>query len=448
MSAAGIRHENKESKTGKMKKRLFAASMAFGLAIVLASCGGDNQTTSGDVKTTTDLDKTTTETKTNSGSYTIEVYDLDGELVGNETLSIEEYPSLWEGLNAKFDVEATGSDGSHWLTSINQTVVDKSWSLMIYENDTLASTGVDGIVVDNGDKFTFKNECWNTVESGWGSMDSYEVLLDKTVYHYAKTKMKTSIASSTSCFDSTFWQSTSLYYMMKNKYDSNLFNVNSYSDAYKESIANANLDDLPNVTSYPHEANYAKWYYAARLFDTDLTKFKEVYGTYLDSLTTYGSEYEMPFALSIAKELELDNKIKDDVKNPTSRASLQYGTDALAWQLSGMALYTTLDDSEFSPFTLDAINTAVKDSGADLSASVANVLFPLVAMNKNPRDFALDESNTDLIKYLFDNCYDKENQEFLTEKLGTGDYSSNQIYASLMAYKIQRDKGTGVILFA
>ena len=236
--------------------------------------------------------------------------------------------------------------------------------------------------------------------------------------------------------------------MMKNKYDSNLFNVNSYSDAYKESISSANLDDLPNVTSYPHEANYAKWYYAARLFDTDLTKFKEVYGTYLDSLTTYGSEYAMPFALSIAKELGLDNKIKDDVKNPTSRASVQYGTDALAWQLSSMALYTTLDDSEFSPFTLDAINAAVKDFGADLSASIASVLFPLVAMNKNPRDFALDESNTDLIKYLFDNCYDKENQEFLTEKLGAGDYSSNQIYASLMAYKIQRDTGTGVILFA
>ena len=438
-----------------MKKRLFAATMAFGLAIVLASCGGDNQTTSGEVKTTTnpketttDLDKTTTETKTNSGSYTIEVYDLDGELVGNETLSIEEYPSLWEGLNAKFDVEATGSDGSHWLTSINQTVVDKSWSLMIYENDALASTGVDGIVVDNGDKFTFKNECWNTVESGWGTMDSYEVLLDQAVYHYAKTKMKTSIASSTSCFDSTYWQSISLYYMMKNKYDSNLFNVNSYSDAYKESITNANLDDLPNATAYATDANYAKWYYAARLFDTDLTKFKEVYGAYLDGLTTYGSEYEMPFALSIAKELGLDNKIKDDVKNPTSRASVQYGTDALAWQLTGMALYTTLDDSEFSPFTLDAINAAVKDFGADMSTSVANVLFPLVAMNKNPRDFALDESNTDIIKYLFDNCYDKENQEFLTEKLGDGDYSSNQIYASLMAYKIQRDTGTGVILFA
>ena len=48
-------------------------------------------------------------------------------------------------------------------------------------------------------------------------MDSYEVLLDQAVYHYAKTKMKTSIASSTSCFDSTFWQSISLYNMMKNK---------------------------------------------------------------------------------------------------------------------------------------------------------------------------------------------------------------------------------------
>ena len=438
----------KRAKMRKMKKRLFASTMVFGLAIVLSSCGGDNKTTSGEVKTTTDLDKTATETKTNLGSYTIEVYDLDGELVGNETLSIQEYPSLWDGLNAKFDVKAKDSDGSHYLTSINQTVIDKSFSLMIYENDSLASTGVDGIVVDDGDKFTIKNECWNTVESGFGTMDSYEVLLDQAIYHYAKTKMKTSIAQSTSCFDSIYWQSISLYYMMKNNYDSNLFNLNSYSDAYKESITNANLDDLPNATPWASEANYAKWYYAARLFDTDLTKFKEVYGTYLDNLTTYGSEYVMPFALSIAKELGLDNKIKDDVKNPTFRASLQYGTDALAWQITGMALYNTLEDSEMNVFTLDAINQAVNDFGADLSTSIANVLFPLVAMNKNPRDFALDESNTDLIKYLFDNCYDKEEMVFKTEKLGTGDYSSNQIYASLMAYKIQRDQKKAVNIFA
>ena len=54
-----------------MKKRLFAASMAFGLTIVLASCGGDNQTTSGEVKTTTDVDKTTTETKTSAYSNVV-----------------------------------------------------------------------------------------------------------------------------------------------------------------------------------------------------------------------------------------------------------------------------------------------------------------------------------------------------------------------------------------
>ena len=49
----------KSAKLRKMKKRLFASTMIFGLAIVLSSCGGDNKTTSGEVKTTTDLDKTT-----------------------------------------------------------------------------------------------------------------------------------------------------------------------------------------------------------------------------------------------------------------------------------------------------------------------------------------------------------------------------------------------------
>jgi hypothetical protein len=57
------------------------------------------------------------------------------------------------------------------------------------------------------------------------------------------------------------------------------------------------------------------------------------------------------------------------------------------------------------------------------------------------------EENTDIIKYLFDNHFDSENYQFDMEK-AERDYSSNQIYASLMAYKVQRDKGTGVILFA
>ena len=416
-----------------MKKRLFAASMAFGLAIVLASCGGDNQTQSGDVKTTTDLDKTTTETKTNSGSYTIEVYDLDGELVGNETLSIDEYPSLWEGLNAKFDVKA--DEDSHWLTSINQTVVDKSWSLMIYENDALASTGVDGIVVDNGDKFTFKNECWNTVEFGY-AMDSYDVLVDNAIYAYAKNKLQNKLATYS---DISFipYELLGIHMMESNNYDKNLFNIASLSEAYKNKIHNKNVSELQG-------ADFAKWYFGARATKEELDDFKVSYTTYLESLTTYGmyDEYTLPFTLTFALSLGLDDKIKAEVKNTTYRASLEYGPDGLAWQLTGLAMYNTFEASTLtSSFTKEVLD---KSFGADVS--LALMLMAYAANNYNVRDYDFYESK-DIIEYLFDNYYDKETKNFTIEK-NDGDISSSQIYAALMAYKIQRDQKKAVNIFA
>jgi hypothetical protein len=74
------------------------------------------------------------------------------------------------------------------------------------------------------------------------------------------------------------------------------------------------------------------------------------------------------------------------------------------------------------------------------------MLMAYAANNYNVRDYDFYESN-DIIEYLFDNYYDKETKNFTIEK-NDGDISSSQIYAALMAYKIQRDQKKAVNIFA
>lgn len=441
MSAAGIRHENKESKTGKMKKRLFAIPLALGMALGMAGCGSSSETTTKVETTTTETTTIAPTTTSTPKTYTIKVYDIDGEVIGDKTVDLNECPTVNDALDKYFDVKKSGT----FITSINNSVVDSNWYLSILENGEYSMTGVDGLEANDGDVFEFKSECFNTVAFG-GSFDEYDVLVDKAIYHYAKNGLKTSLAASNSFLDSSYWQAMAVYLMENNGYDSNLFNNTLFTDAYKASLSGVDFTDMPNLTEYPTDGNYAKWYYAARLFDVTNEDFTSNFSAYLEGLTKYRDEYSLPFNLSIAKEMNLDSVVSTELLNTTYRASVEYGTDGYAWELCGLALYNTLSDSDFEPLTLANVEAAVEKGYAAKDTSLSLFLLPLAAAKKNAREFMIEE-NTDIIKYLFDNHFDSESYQFDMEK-AEYDYSSNQIYASLMAYKVQRDKGTGVILFA
>jgi hypothetical protein len=144
--------------------------------------------------------------------------------------------------------------------------------------------------------------------------------------------------------------------------------------------------------------------------------------------------------------MNLDSKVSTELLNTTYRASVEYGTDGFTWELCGLALYNTLSDSDFEPLTLANIETAVKQGLAAKDTSLSLFLLPLAAAKKNARELMIEE-NTNIIKYLFDNHFDSYNDQLDMEK-AEYDYSSNQIYASLMAYKVQRDKNKAVVLFA
>ena len=273
-----------------MKKKLLGMTLILGLGLALASCSSDTKPEEKGEDATQETGENQNEgqngnenqgnenqennggqNQTKTGTYTIKVYDIDDELIGNETISIEDYPVFIDGLNANFDVVSYPTEYGTSLASINGSVIDANWYLASYENGEYATTSIDGLVVDDGDVFEFRNTCWNTYphEDGSYHLDDYDVLVDKTIYHYAKTYMKASLESSSSntYTGSKYWEDMIIYAMTSNGYDSKLFNGNLHNDAFKESVSNADVSTLSGN-------NVFKWFYAARVLGLNLDSFK------------------------------------------------------------------------------------------------------------------------------------------------------------------------------
>jgi hypothetical protein len=226
----------------------------------------------------------------------------------------------------------------------------------------------------------------------------------------------------------------------KNKYDAplydyNLYNSNMLNSSLVSNIKAKNVDDLKGTELF-------KFYYAARLTNLDLTDFKAKYSTYVESFETYGEwgEYTIPFVTSTAKTLGLIDKLSNDVKNTTYKPdSTEWGPDGISWQLTGMASYKDLTDEDLKDLSFDKLE---KSSSKDVSLST--MFLPYAASNKDIRTLK-NSDGVDVIQYLFDNYYNEEEMKFTTE-LGD-DYSSNQIYAALIAYKVWRDTNKACNLF-
>ncbi|MBR4495592.1 MAG: DUF4430 domain-containing protein [Acholeplasmatales bacterium] len=381
-------------------------------------------------ETLTNLSSANDENKT--AYYTVNIYDLDGELLTTKKLRGTGNDRFFDNLTLDFDVNYTESEYGHYLKSINGQIEDPNWYVAIYENGLYSEVGVDQLHIDDGDVFDFKVECWNTVESGYGVLDSYDVNVDKAIYHYAKTYLKDAFANATTYSDSHYWDNMIIYTMASNNYDKRLFNTDSFSNAYVESVKNADVSSLSG-------ANIGKWFYAARNLGVDLDAFKVKYQEYLEGLTEYGSEYTMPFTTSPSVYLEMTNYLSNNVKNTTKRAGTNWGIDGLTWQIANLALFNDLDEAELEPF-------APSDKGNGISTALC--LLPYSALNKNVRNVK-NESNKDLLQILFDTYYDSELDLIkwkTTDTKITG--NSNQIYASLVAYKVNRDLGKKVSIFA
>ena len=413
----------------RMKKKLLAIPFALAFMLGIASCGSESSTT--ETKTTT---VTTTATTTLAKeTYTLKVYDLDGELIGEKVVDYQAYPTVLAGLEANFTVDVDGS----WLKRIDGTVIDSNYYLSITQNGEYASVGVNELDAKPGDVIEFRNICWK-------DFDSYDQLVDKAIYNYAKNGLKNTLSGASTYQNDTYWQTMALNLMMKNGYDSYYFNNNLPSKDFKESIMN---QDYSTLASYP--ADFAKWYYGYRLYEATAPEgYLTAYTTYLEGLTEYSSwdEYTLPFTLSIAKELNLDSKISSSVKATAYRPDNSFGTDGLAWFLTGYSLYQDYAEDELSNLDSTYIDNAVELGYASADVSISQVILALVAGNHKVRE-VIYKDNKDILAYLLDTYFDEETYQFDIEK-SENDYSSNQIYAALMAYKVARDTNQGVILFA
>ena len=359
-----------------------------------------------------------------SGSYQIKITDIDGELLGSKTIELTNETSVWEDLKANFDVTYTNGDYGAYISSINNSIVDSNYYLAIYENNSAASTGVEGLVADNKDVFEFKVECWNTISSGYGTMDEYDVLVDKAIYGYMK---QLDLSTSTTYADSTYWDLMTINLAKNNFYDSNVFNYDSISQAVKDEV---NGVDVSTLTG----ANILKYFVYARALSLDVATLKTSVTSYLETLPDSYSAYVTPFIVSASYGLGIQHEKLTTLTNVEISTDLTWGPDASIWQFATSSLYNeelNADDLALYTTKLDYENCC----------STAIVLQAFAALNENVRDSKYEVNEKDLIEVLFDNYYNETTNEIEYTKGVENTYSSNQVIASLMAYKVCRDTG-------
>lgn len=368
--------------------------------------------------------------KEKAKTYTIKVTDLDGEVLGQKKIKLNSYDSVLDALNDNFDVVSSKSEYGTYITSINHSIVDSKWSLMLYENGVESSTGIDGVTADDGDVFEFKNECWYT-PSKWGTYDEYDVNVDIAIYHFLKTGAK-ELASADKDDLSNYWLYT--FYNMMNVTD----------DYYKVNVSQEFENYIKNYDVTGHTGTiYGKYYYIAKALNVDLTNFKTAYETYLnsDSFANTYSDYDTPFEISPAYSLNITNQKITDIVNSNYVCSTEWGTDAVAWQGAVLPMfgYTNKD-------LLNGLTTRKTDWG---SISCAIQLQAFAAFNENPRDSKYEVEGTDIIECLFDNYYNTDKKTlYISNANELITKNTAQLYASLAAYKVQRDNGEAAFIFA
>lgn len=340
-------------------------------------------------------------------------------------------------LNSKFKTDIKDGTYGKYINGINDSFIDPNWSIMIYENFVTTNTGIEGLAVDPGDVFEFKHECWNSVYTGYGKYDEYDVLVDKAVYNYLNTRLKNNLLDSTTWTGSTYWDCLIYYHLHEAEYPA-YFDINQ--DFYN-SLADANQADLPNATEYASVNNYFKFYYGARLYPSiNIEDFKSSVNDYFIEYPAPAeySEYTFPFMISMAKSLELDGDFTnlDKYKEYLPKAD-QWGPDGICWMYTGLASVEDITDK------LSNLKYEYLENSLSKDVSLSSYLLPYAACNANPRQTSEDK---DLIQILFDEYFDESTMKFTTEA-SASDYSSNQIYAALVAYKISRDLNKACNLF-
>ena len=453
-----------------MKKNYISLAALTGVAFLgLVSCGDKKDTTTTSIvesatdSTITSRFPTDITTSTDLGTATLKVVDFDGEVVFDG--EIQAGDTLYNVITSTQGIETVSSESEygHFVQSINGTIMDDpNLSLMIYENDEPAIYGIDSLIVDDGDVFEIKNEFWNTKSSGWGIYDDIDVLVDKTIYTYVKSVFKEATQNTTSFKGSTYWEYLLSNIAIENGYDVSLFNVREANDDLLEEVNNYDYSKIGYKDGVASEVTeFFKYYYTAlgiggfdvEIDSTDdkIADFKTALKAYADANITNEytyNQYSSPFILSILNKLDINKDTLKEIAQATDKLDIERSgwgnyTDQLAWQvLTFDAIQGS--DCKFDKTVLNTLNVRDDDfNAASLAASVA----VFAALGENPRNEKYEIDEKDIVESIIENFYDEESGLLKVYKNDETipNFSTNQIYTYLFAYKVSRDKkdGTG-----
>ena len=219
--------------------------------------------------------------------YAVKYTDPAG---GSQILLFNDSVSLSQAIVTDFNGVISDSG---FVTSV-KNYSDPNWYVALYENGEYTSVGVNDLVVDAGDVFDLKQECLNSKESGYGTLDEFDVLVDKAIYNYYVNVLPKKLQSVNTYTGSTYWDSMALY-KLKN---TQLYGANAYS--YESTVNNPFSYDYVTALNNVNQSelsgnNLFKYYYADRLVanNRNYDALKTKYQSYLDTLTSYSAWVNM-----------------------------------------------------------------------------------------------------------------------------------------------------------
>lgn len=415
------------------KSKLLLSTLLLG-GLFLVGCSNSTPSTSSsssEPSSSSSVEKTI--------NYSVKVVDLDGEVVFEKNLTTKNKNSLFLDLNREATVVADASDLGHYIYSINGTISDPNYYLALYENDTYSLVGVDEVTIDEGDKFTFKSECFNLEGNGYGgTMTATDLKVDKIIYSSYK-KLKEVYKDMTYVpYDLLFAYSKleKLGYdvdskkifpdAVKSNYDNVSFTNMSIGDTFKTAISLYALEkDLTGVKEYISSSSF------------DLTEaFVETSAVYLDDVMSLLGVQASNYAdyTTLLSNLTLDVNETSCMYVSAMKRLDNYNFDNFV-----TGIKSALTSNGFS-YTM---NFGGVDYTACNASSTSQAILALTTLGKNLKSEEFKVGQETLIDVLL-KYYDEEKGLFFDSEGDTYNlsYAEPQSLAALISYKIFNDKGS------
>lgn len=367
------------------------------------------------------------------GTFTFKVIDLDGEVLVNDVVACDKYENIYELITKDYEADASLSDYGAWITSIKGSVSDNYWSMMLYINGEQSWDSCEKVTPKKDDVIEFRNECWGVVDYGSGAaMDQVDMLLDQIVYHYLKNEMKATVEGIKDYTGSTYWEMLMIDLVKRSGMDSNVVDYKLTKDL-EDALKAVNVSELDG-------ANIGKYFSHAHVADLLDEGFATAYAGKLEGLTDW-SDYVTPFVVFPAAFLDLGDKVPEALKTSAINGDTTWGPTGNLWKALAQSLFS--DRSE--AFNLSEYLKAYEGT-YDYASNVDNATALMVACA-----FGVDARNTkvtynereyDFIDYILTRYYDSNLGLVKVYETDTAiNYSTNQIYAALLAYKAYRYTG-------